>query len=470
MQASDESPIFNEASGEASAPASVRETVSRKVVAFPGGRRLRVRSRLGKYRLVRRVGHGGFSDVFEARDTIEGIDVALKVPHAQFHTRTTLDELRHEVRLTATLEHPNILPIKNAQVIEGVFVIAYPLGLETLADRLERRLSARTALSFAEQAIEAVAHAHHHRIIHCDIKPENFILFPGDRLRLADFGIAKVALRRGTLASGQGTIGYVAPEQALGKPSMRSDVFSLGLLVYRMFAGVLPEWPYEWPPPGFDRARQLLHPDVLALLRRCLDVDDRKRFPDAQALLAAFQRVKGRALRQRTRRKPAPKPRAEPEWKDVRMREFTRRFGTVLAARGHCPRCKGAVSEAMQGCPWCGHRMRRYQGPTTFPRRCKRCGRGAKPDWKYCAFCYGGRIQPDAPRSYSDKRYRGRCHNESCRGPLMPFLRYCPWCRVKTRNRPLIAGHKKRCGKCGWGVLGGFWEHCPWCVAALERR
>ena len=76
-------------------------------------------------------------------------------------------------------------------------------------------------------------------------------------------GIAKVA-RRTLAASGAGTVGYIAPEQAMGKPSLRSDVFSLGLLLYRMFSGYLPEWPFTWPPLGFDRVRKTLHPELIA--------------------------------------------------------------------------------------------------------------------------------------------------------------------------------------------------------------
>ena len=78
-------------------------------------------------------------------------------------------------------------------------------------------------VDLARQVLEAVAHAHEHRIIHCDIKPENFILFPGNRLRLTDFGISRLAART-VLASGSGTVGYVAPEQAMGRASFQSDV------------------------------------------------------------------------------------------------------------------------------------------------------------------------------------------------------------------------------------------------------
>ena len=93
-----------------------------------------------------------------------------------------------------------------------------PLGIETLHERLARRMAPATKVSFAAQMLDAVAYAHARRIMHCDLKPENFILFPEQRIRLADFGIAKVALRT-MPASGSGTVGYVAPEQALGDAS-----------------------------------------------------------------------------------------------------------------------------------------------------------------------------------------------------------------------------------------------------------
>ena len=167
---------------------------------------VRVRQRLGKYRIDRRLAEGGFATVYKAYDTISGIPVALKVPHPALVTRETLEVFRKEVRLTAGLDHSNILPVKDAGFIDGRFVIAYPLGDETLGDRLGRRMSVRTMIGLAEQMLEAVAFAHRRRILHGDLKPENFILFPGNHLRLADFGIAKVAHR--TLeASGSGTVG-----------------------------------------------------------------------------------------------------------------------------------------------------------------------------------------------------------------------------------------------------------------------
>ena len=262
---------------------------------------IRARQTLGKYRIRRRIGRGGFADVFEALDTIEGISVALKVPAARYVDPETLEDFRKEVRLTARLEHPNVLSIKNAEFIGEHFVIAYPLGMETLGDRLTKRLSLRRKLDYAEQLLRALAHAHSRHIVHCDVKPENLILFSGERLRLTDFGIAKVALKT-VQASGTGSVGYMAPEQAMGRPSVRSDVFSTGLIIWRMLTGTLPQWPLKWPLPGHDRLRR--YPEELTkFLRKSLEVEPRKRFKDAEDMLQAFLRLKPKVLASAARKK-----------------------------------------------------------------------------------------------------------------------------------------------------------------------
>ena len=257
---------------------------------------LKSRQKLGKYRIERKLASGGFGAVFQAMDTIEGIRVALKIPHARIISELVLNDFRKEVRLTAKLEHTNILPLKNASFIDGHFVIVTPLGEETLADRLRRRMSLATALELFTQMLEAVAYAHRQRIIHCDIKPENFILFPGGRVRLTDFGIAKVA-QKTVAASGSGTVGYMAPEQAMGRPSLRSDVFALGLILYRMLTGVLPEWPYRWPLTGQQKLRRRVHPEMIVFLQRALDTHPRKRFRDADQMLRAFRPARAKTLR-----------------------------------------------------------------------------------------------------------------------------------------------------------------------------
>ena len=263
---------------------------------------LKSRQRLGKYRIEKRLGKGGFATVYRAMDTIEGLRVALKIPHADNINKEVLNDFRREVRLAVQLEHPNILPLKNASFIEDHFVIAFPLGERTLAERLEKRMALSTALSYGEQLLEAIAFAHRHRIIHCDIKPENLILFPDGRLKLTDFGIAKVA-QKTVRGSGTGTVGFMAPEQAMGKPSLRSDVFSAGLVIYRMLTGRWPEWPFEWPAPGYEKLRGRVHPDVTAILRRAIDPNPRKRYRDAEQMLKAFLPARQKALRLAARKR-----------------------------------------------------------------------------------------------------------------------------------------------------------------------
>jgi serine/threonine-protein kinase len=251
---------------------------------------LRARSRLGKYRILRRLGAGGYAHVFQAYDTIEGVQVALKVPFDETATGEWLDAFRKEIKLTARLDHPNILAIKNADVIDGRLVVAYPLGVETLGDRLQRRIAFATCVEYARQILDALAYAHARRIMHCDVKPDNMILFAENRLCLTDFGISKVALRT-MKASGSGTLGYMAPEQAMGRPSFRSDVFAAALVLYRLFAGRLPEWPFHWPPAGVERLRKGMPRDFAALLRKGMELNSRKRFANAIKMHEAFDRL-----------------------------------------------------------------------------------------------------------------------------------------------------------------------------------
>ncbi len=257
---------------------------------------LRIRQKLGKYRIERKLGAGGFASVYQAMDTVQGIRVAIKIPHSQYTTESVLSDFRKEIRTTAPLEHDNILPIKDASIIDDRLVVVFPLGEETLAQRMTRRICLESSLEIADQILRATALAHSHHVIHCDIKPENVILFAGNRIRLADFGIAKVS-QKTVQGGGTGTIGYMAPEQAMGKPSFRSDVFSIGLIVWRLLSGQWPEWPFEWPVAGYARLRGRIHPEFIEFMRRSIDLNPRRRYRDAQQMLAVFQKLKARTLR-----------------------------------------------------------------------------------------------------------------------------------------------------------------------------
>ena len=427
---------------------------------------LRARQRIGKYRILGRIASGPLADVYRAYDTIQKIKVALKIPKKDEHTGH--EEFLHEVRVATKLQHPNILSVLNASYIDGHFVIAMELGEESLADRIERRTSTAHKLDLAGQGLAALAHAHEHKIIHCDIKPENFILFPGNQLKLADFGFAKRCLR--TLkASGSGTIDYIAPEQAMGRPKFQSDVFSMGLVLYRLFSGKLGEWPFEWPMPGHDKLQARVRPELIRVMKKAIQLDPQKRYRDAALMLADFERLNSHARKQK---KPRAKNGTRPgaSWRQMQWREFQRLFKAQLDTRHHCRRCEGPVSESMQACPWCGFDNPSRGAETLMPAHCPRCERGVKNDWDYCAWCYGPGFVEETTRSYPDKRYTAKCANTRCRGALMPFMRYCPHCRTKVRRPWKLKGSRHSCKACDWGIAHEFWNYCAWCREPVRRE
>jgi len=255
----------------------------------------RARQRLGKYHLQRRLGDGGSATVFEATDQISGIRVALKVFH-RAADKAHLAEFQREARLIAKMDHPNIVPMWNADVIDGRLVAAFPLADHCLEDRMRHRIGMRSFVAYARQMLEGVAHAHTHGIVHCDLKPGNFLLFADDLVRLGDFGISRMA-RRTVRVSGSGTVGYIAPEQAMGRASPRSDVFSLGLILFQMLTATLPEWPFEWPLPGTDKLRRKVPANFVQFLEKATAVDPAERFADGRMMLRRFVELEPEVLR-----------------------------------------------------------------------------------------------------------------------------------------------------------------------------
>jgi serine/threonine protein kinase len=430
---------------------------------------LKARQKIGKYRIISRIASGPLADVYKAADTIHKTRVALKIPKSS--RNISHEDFLHEVQVATRLKHPNILAVQDASFIGDRFVIAMELGTESLAERIVRRISVDRALDLADQAIAGLAFAHENKIIHCDIKPENYILFPGNRLKLADFGFAKISLR--TLkASGSGTIDYIAPEQAMGRPKFQSDVFSLGLVLYRLLSGKLPEWPYKWPMVGNASLQNRVHPDIAGILRKAIQLDPADRFRSATEMHAAFRKVQSRAMRKRKSKAKSGKRKTANGgslWRQLQWREFQRQFRSVLETRHHCRRCDGPVAESMQSCPWCGIDHPSRGCDTVMPAVCPRCERGVKSDWDYCAWCYGPGFETEASRRYADKRYERNCANSRCREPLMPFMSYCPWCRTKVKRPWKLPGNKHKCDGCGWGIAKEFWNFCAWCRKPVKR-
>src|SRR5881409_3013152 len=209
-----------------------------------------LRERLApQYDVERQIGAGGMARVYLAVQQHPHRRVAIKVIDPELSNRLLRERFIREVDLSSKLSHPHIVPIFSAGEVDGLFyyVMPYVEG-ESLRHRLlrDRQLPLETALHIARDVADALAFAHGQGIIHRDIKPEN-ILLSGDHAIVADFGIARAISAAGSLTltqAGQaiGSPGYMSPEQAMGLTQLdaRTDVYSLGCVLFEMLAGEPP--------------------------------------------------------------------------------------------------------------------------------------------------------------------------------------------------------------------------------------
>jgi TolB-like protein/tetratricopeptide (TPR) repeat protein len=263
---------------------------------------------LSHYRVERRLGAGGMGEVFLARDLALGRPAAIKLL-AQPVDRELRSRLRREAEACARLQHPAIATFYEAgEENETVFLAMEFVGGETLRDRLERGpLPRPQAIAVTACLLEALNHAHAAGVLHRDIKPENVMVTPGGLAKLLDFGIARLLgpqeaapeERTGTALTAVGavvgTIGYMSPEQLKGQPlDERSDVFSLGAVLYEMLSGarafpgdsvaeIIASVLSAAPTP---RLAATAAADLNAVLDRALARDPSRRYPSAAAFLA----------------------------------------------------------------------------------------------------------------------------------------------------------------------------------------
>ncbi|MEZ4219209.1 MAG: serine/threonine-protein kinase [Myxococcota bacterium] len=431
-------------------------------------RRLVRGSKLGKYRCEHRIATGATADVWRARDPIEGRRVALKVVHPAIVAEFGRDAIEHEARIAAHLEHPNIVAIRNADWIDGRFVIVTELATTSLDDYPRARRSARAALAIVRDVAAGLAHAHSRGVLHRDVKPENVVVMSDGTAKLTDFGTARLAPRSTRVLTEVGTFGYMAPEQAYGRPRFASDVFSWGLTAYQLFAGVLPGWPFVWPLEGHERFERRCPAPVQAVIRRALEPDPKRRWRDAgelhAALVAAIARHESResAPAKGARRRKAPSHRAatnDPFALETRW--FRRHFGKALRADFDCHKCGGPIAEAMRCCPWCGTDRNAFTYVTSYPLVCPDCERGVRPEWKACPWCATARLESNGRRPPLDRRATRTCRRKGCEGQLRPFMRYCPMCKTKVA-RPWKVESLPPCPSCRW-PMAPRWRWCAWC-------
>ena len=414
---------------------------------------------IGKYRLKKCLDRGVSGEVWQARDSVEGIWVALKI--ALVDGKQENEALLREVRAVSKLRHPNILSVKNADVISGLAVLATELSTGTLAD-CYKPMSFKRIVSIIIQVLEGLAHAHNNRIVHCDVTPSNIFLFPDKRAALGDFGISLKLKGRGKTVDDYGTPGYVAPEQAYGRPTYRSDCFAIGLIIYEYLTGILPRWSFDWPPRGYKQLREKTNLAFVKFIKKSLSVNPKRRFANAEKMLTALLE----ALPKAQQKTLAPNSKAkENDWCKLRRQAFINRYKKAFAVFYRCVECDEPLAESMQICPWCGSERNRFDKRSQFSYICPRCHRGVLPEWRFCPWCYGpGFASPSTSRSVGI-RYHARCKH--CGGKLMRFMRYCPWCHRKIRRTWDVRPFPELCNKCGWPIDSDFWNYCPWCKQSL---
>jgi len=427
---------------------------------------LRRGTRLGKYRLESRLGSGAFADVWKATDTVVRQPVALKIVHESMVQEWGRNEIEHEARMASRLHHPNIVAVLNADWVDGRFVMASELARTHLGAYTRARRSPEVALRVMRDVATGLAYAHSRKIMHRDVKPENILVFPDGRFALTDFGVARFAPPATRNFTDVGTLGYIAPEQAYGRPGLGSDVFSLGIIVYHLLTGVLPTWPFRWPLGGNARFLEKVPAPLQPVLRKAAEFEPRRRYASAveleRALGRAFAQVEAPrpqgARRKRARKKaPAGSP------LEVQAEVFRRAHGAKLDMRYRCHRCNGPISEAMATCPWCGAEDNSFRNVTRAPLVCPDCERGVWPEWTACPWCYPGRFEGNGRAPRHDPRAERRCTRRGCPGELRVFMRYCPVCKQKPRRPWSHPELSDRCPRCRWPMSRDFWHFCPWC-------
>ena len=254
-----------------------------------------------RYEILEKIGTGGMSDVYKAKDHKLNRFVAVKVLKQEFSENTNfVSKFRVEAQAAASLMHPNIVNVYDVGEDAGVHYIVMELveGI-TLKKYIEKkaRLSVKEAVSIAIQACMGLEAAHNNHIIHRDIKPQNIIISKEGKVKVTDFGIAKAATSNTITSNVMGSVHYTSPEQARGGYSdERSDIYSMGITLFEMLTGKL---PFDGDTPVAVAIKQMqveaqkprdLNPDIPQGLEEIV-IRAMKKDPDLRYQTAAQMRV-----------------------------------------------------------------------------------------------------------------------------------------------------------------------------------
>src|SRR5579862_3233526 len=275
-------------------------------------------STIAHYRITSRIGAGGMGEVYRATDTNLGRDVALKIlPAEMARDPERLARFRREARAVATLNHPHIVTIFSVEEADGVHFLTMELVEGQTLDRLipASGLALDRVIEIASALADALAAAHEKGIVHRDLKPANVMVTADGRVKVLDFGLAKdmraddpagaTQTSAGFTAVGvvMGTPSYMSPEQIAGRElDHRTDIFSLGILLYEMASG---QRPFQGAssaelasailrdtPRPLAEIRTGVAPELCRLIQRCLEKNAQNRFASARDLREALQGIR----------------------------------------------------------------------------------------------------------------------------------------------------------------------------------
>ena len=295
--------------------------VAAQVIAEKQQAQSMVGREIGSYKVLALLGKGGMGEVYRAKDTRLGREVAVKILPAAFTSDADrLHRFEQEARAAGRLNHPNVLAVYDVGTYEGSpYIVSELLEGETLRDRMKgTALPPRRAMEYGLQIARGLAAAHEKGIVHRDLKPENIFVTKDGRLKILDFGLAKLLPQLNTAVDSDlstqmlktgpgivmGTMGYMSPEQVRGEAAdHRSDLFTFGAILYEMLSGqrafqgksaiesmsaILKE-----EPPELSKTNPDIPPGLEHIVRRCVEKTPEQRFQAASDLAFGLEEISG---------------------------------------------------------------------------------------------------------------------------------------------------------------------------------